>query len=200
MTQHVSKICQSGMYSIKVLNCLRNVIDSDTKIILVKSLVLNKLDYCNSLLASAPNYLIEKIQKVMNSSIRFIYNLKKSTSITPYMKRAHFLPVQHRIKYKLCCETFKVLNNISPKYLHDFLTPDFPKRTGLRTSNDFALVKTSNCEKSVSHAMCNEWNKLPQELRIKGKLKDFKSALKTHYFNLYYDWVPNLITNHGCFK
>ena len=116
------------------------------------------------------------------------------------MKRAHFLSVQYRIKYKLCCETFKVLNNISPKYLHDFLTPDFPKRTGLRTSNDFALVKTSNCEKSVSHAMCNEWNKLPHELRIKGKLKDFKSALKTHYFNLYYDWVPNLITNHGCFK
>ena len=151
LKQRVNKICQSGMYAVKVLSSLRNVIDSETKIILVKSLVLNKIDYCNSLLSSIPNYLIEKIQKVLNASIRFIFNLKKSVHITPFMKQAHFLPVQFRIKYKLCCETYKILNNISPKYLHDFLTPDFPKRSGLRSSEDYALVTTTDCEKkSVS--------------------------------------------------
>ena len=103
------------------------------------------------------------------------------------MKQAHFLPVQFRVKYKLCCETYEILNNISPKYLHDFLIPDFPKRSGLRSSEDYALVTTTDCEKSLSQAMCKEWNNLPHEIRTKEKLQDFKSKLKTYFFELYYN-------------
>ena len=109
MKKKVNNVCQTGMYKVKVLNGLRNVIDSDTKIILVKALVLTTIDYCNILLASLPNYLITKLQKVQNAAVRFIYKLKKRERITPYLKKAHFLPVKFRIYYKLCIEVFKLV-------------------------------------------------------------------------------------------
>ena len=142
MKKRVNTIVQTGMHNVKVLNGLRNVIESDIKITLVKYLVLTTLDYCNVLLALIPNYLITKLQKIENAAIRFIYKLKKRENITPYLKAAHFLPVKLRICYKLCIEVFKVLNNISPSYLADLLSIFVPKRQGLRSSTDYALAET----------------------------------------------------------
>ena len=42
---------------------------------LVKSLILSKLDYCNALYAGLPKTLIKKLQGVLRNCIRFIYNL-----------------------------------------------------------------------------------------------------------------------------
>ena len=56
--------------------------DVNTKIGVAKSLILSKLDYCNCLLALCPKYLLEKLQKVINYSIRFIYKLRKQTHVT----------------------------------------------------------------------------------------------------------------------
>ena len=75
MRKRIMDIYRSGMFKIKVLSGLRNVIDSDTKIILAKALILTTLDYCNILLALAPNYLISKLQEVQNASVRFINNM-----------------------------------------------------------------------------------------------------------------------------
>ena len=109
---------------------------------------------------------------------------EKREHITPYLKAAHFLPVKLRICYKLCIEVFKVLNNISPSYLADLLFIFVPKRQGLRSSTDYALVETSYCEKSLAYAMCKEWNTLPFLLRSKSNLEDFKRDLKTYYFTI----------------
>jgi len=77
----------------------------------------------------------------------------------------------------------KVLNNLSPHYLSDLLRISIPRRNGLRSSNDFALVETSHCSKSISFQMCKQWNLLPYALRSISCLKDFKVKLKTYYFD-----------------
>ena len=75
-----------------------------------------------------------KIQRIQNNAVRFIYNLngkRKRESITPYLKKLHFLPVKFRISYKKALLVFKCLNNIAPKYLNDLLT--------VRAKNEKAL-------------------------------------------------------------
>ena len=100
----------------------------------------------------------------------------------PYLKRAHILPFVFRIKFKLCLQVFKIVHSLAPPYLSDFLHILIPLRSGLRSSSDFALVTTELCE--ILYVMCVEWNKLPYTLRTICSLNEFKTSLKTHYFNI----------------
>ena len=48
---------------------------------IVQSIISSRLDYCNSLLAELPQYLIHKLQKVQNWAARIVLNVKKHDSI-----------------------------------------------------------------------------------------------------------------------
>ena len=58
---------------------------------LVQALVLSKMDYCNSLILGAPNYLIQKVQRVQNMACRIIIQSKKNEHITQYLIELHWL-------------------------------------------------------------------------------------------------------------
>ena len=84
----------------------------------VHALILSKLDYCNSLLAGLPKYVIQKFQHIMNSAAYLISGTWKCDHITPVL--------EHRINYKLICLTFKALNGSAPTYLTDLLVKLHP--------------------------------------------------------------------------
>ncbi|KAI4888354.1 hypothetical protein NFI96_032617, partial [Prochilodus magdalenae] len=68
--------------------------------LLVQSLVLSRLDYCNSLLAGLPLRAIRPLQLVQNAAARLIFNLPKFTHVTPLLRSLHWLPVVARIRFK----------------------------------------------------------------------------------------------------
>ena len=80
---------------------------------LVSAFVLSRLDYCNSLLISShllflktynlPRSTIESFQRIFNAATRHVVNLGPSDPVTPALKQLHWLPVEHRIQYKLRC-------------------------------------------------------------------------------------------------
>ena len=69
---------------------------------LVTSLVLTKLDYCNSLLVGLPAKLLNRLQAVINTGarLRLICHAMKADHITPVLKDLHWLQLQERIQYK----------------------------------------------------------------------------------------------------
>ena len=64
MKQQVSKICQSAYLELRRISSTRHVLIFDATKTLVTSLVLSRLDYCNSLLSGVSQQLIDKLQKV----------------------------------------------------------------------------------------------------------------------------------------
>ena len=42
------------------------------------------------------------LQRVQNAAARLVLNLNLRDHVTPALKQLHWLPVEHRIKYKLC--------------------------------------------------------------------------------------------------
>ena len=67
--------------------------------VLVYSLVISKIDYCNSLFDSLPNYLLRKLQSFINRSARLIYSLPPRVPTTSYLIDLDWLPVKVKIEF-----------------------------------------------------------------------------------------------------
>ena len=167
-------------------------LSQELKIQLVHAGVLSIIDYCNAVYGGLTEYDLQKLQKLQNSAVRFIFGLKGKEchqSISPFLKKLHFLPVRFRIKYKITLMVFKCLNNMAPKYLKELLVIRKPNVHSLRCDNDFYLLdqtltnfKKTKAAFSVSAPLV--WNELPYNLRCETDILKFKTELKTHYFNI----------------
>ena len=105
------------------------------------SLVSSKLDYCNSVLYNIPNHEINKLQSVQSCLTGVVTRSLRFCSVTPLLKSLHWLPVQFRIKYKICTLTYKVIHRhtCQPVYLHNLLK-HLNRTRNLRSSDDDQLV------------------------------------------------------------
>lgn len=181
MVAEINQRCSSAYFHIRNIGRIKNCLDVASRILLVQNLVLSKLDYCNACFANVPAYQITKLQRVMNAAVRMIYNLRKREHVTPYLNKAHFLPVKFRIKFKLCLLVYKALNRIAPDYMTEMLTEHTPT---LRDGRDIKMLEfPPNKEKTIYYQMCSDWNALPLNIRNLDYLPNFKNKLKTYYFN-----------------
>ena len=163
MTQEINQKCSQAYYHLRNMGRIKRCLDEKRRIMLVQSLVLSKMDYCNSLLANVPEYLLKKLQRVMNAGVRFIYDVKKREHISPYLKRAHFLPIKYRIKFKLCLLVFKSMNGLVPSYISDMMDFHTPV---LRNNRDALLLNIpAKKERTIYYQMCVSWNALPLDIR-----------------------------------
>ena len=104
------------------------------------SLIGSRIDYCNSLLAGMPEYNFVKLQRVQNTLARVVLKVRKFDHIAPALKELHWLPVKHRVTFKIATLTFKTLKFGQPTYLRDLINTYEPTRT-LRSSSQQLLSK-----------------------------------------------------------
>ena len=98
----------------------------------------------------------------------------------------HWLPINHRISYKLSLLTWKALYTAELSYLSELISPYVPART-LRSSNTYLLsiptaVTSHFSSRSFYVSAPLTWNSLPQHIRSIGRLLTFKRQLKSHFF------------------
>ena len=85
------------------LRTIGRYLDEGIKLTLVQQLVISKLDYCNSLYMNLPKTRLNKLRSTLNGAVRFIYNIEdRTTDLVPFYKKAHILPIDQRIFFKVC--------------------------------------------------------------------------------------------------
>ena len=131
----------------------------------------------------------KQTSKVQNNAACLILKTPKTDHITPHLCTLHWLPVDARIKYKLCSLCFGVITSSSTGhvYLSDLLKIYTPSRQLQSPVNKHILcipsVNTKSYgERSFSYTAPTLWNTLPKDIRFSQSVSSFKSALKIHLF------------------
>ena len=108
MLTNINKCSSAAFFNNFNIRRIRKFLTYETAKILVNSLVLSQLDYCNSLLYGLPRVHLNKLQRVQNAAARLISNTSRFDHITPTLINLHWLPViKYRIDFKLLLIVFK---------------------------------------------------------------------------------------------
>ena len=115
--QHVMNVCRVAYLELRLITSIRNLLSINAVKTLVCSLVLSRLDYCNSLLVGLSQYLIKRLQGVQNAAARSILKTPRSEHISPLLQNLHWLPVTRRILHKVAALCHTLLSGSGPQYL-----------------------------------------------------------------------------------
>ena len=191
LTNHVNKAAGLCYFHLRQLRIIRRALTNDTAHSLVRALILNRIDYCNGVLASSPKYLIAKLQSVLCVAARLILRLRSRSSVSASMRvQLHWLNMDERISFKIALLAYKSIHGLAPTYLSSYCIPisSLPGRSHLRSAGEWKMLvprtKTVTLGPgSFFWASPNTWNALPVPLRdFELSLDSFKRKLKSHFF------------------
>ena len=171
---------------IRNIGKIRHLIPTHIAEMLVSSLVLSKLDYCNALLVNSSKENKKRLQVAQNNAARLVLKKKKREHATPMLYALHWLPVEKRIVYKICSLVYKCLNTDCPEYLKELIDIYVPSRS-LRSSEIKDTLKSPTIprkigEQSFFFSAPHFWNSLPGHVRTSESISIFKSRLKFYLF------------------
>ena len=168
MKMHVNRLVTSCYYQLRRIRSIRRSIPTTMAITLMSGFVLNRIDYCNSLLVSLPAYQIDRIQIVLNDAARLIFGGSRRDHVTPILcHRLHWLRAPQRIEFKVALLMYKGINNLAPDYITSYCISSSTnqRRSTLRSAEKGNLIEPKSVsefgKRSFSFAGPHLWNKLP---------------------------------------
>ena len=141
--EHVNELCRTAFYHIRNISRIRPCLSIDSTKTLVHALVTSRLGHCNSLLYGLPDYLIQRLQYVMNAAAKVITCKRKFDHVTPLLIELHWLPVRQRIVFKILLYTLKALHGATPTYQTELISPYVPRRS-LRSADQLLLEQPTH--------------------------------------------------------
>ena len=188
--KQVSETCKACFFHIRALRHIRASLTTEASKTIATAIVGSRLDYCNSLLAGTSISNLTHHQRVQNILARVVAEKPRFCHIAPVLSDLHWLPVRHRISFKIATVTFRVLQFQQPSYLASLIPKNVPARA-LRSSSALSICvpprkTTIATSKSFSSVASNIWNSLPNHLSSIPTLPAFRRALKHQLFLLAY--------------
>lgn len=104
----VTNVCNQAMRSLAQLKISNEVFSERLRIKLVTTIIFPIFDYCSAVFTNMSNKLQMRLQRKMNSCIRFIFKLSRYEHVTPYYKRLGWLKLSSRRDYFIACLFFKL--------------------------------------------------------------------------------------------
>ena len=195
MDRQINSVKQKCYWTMTNLRTIGRYLDESVKLMMVKQLVISKIDYCNALYMNLSKTRLRKLGSLLNNGVRFIYGVTdRDVDLLPYYKKAHILPIQERIFFKVCLITYKVINGLAPPYLRQLVELEGNQAGRTRstsTVDDYRLkvpkmpmLNTSLMSRRFTHYAPTAWNSLPLEIRSISTIFTFKRILKNHLYNM----------------
>ena len=188
--KHITNIKQSTSLHLYNLRQIRPYINEKTAIELANTLILSRLQYCNSLLTGLPKHSLKQLDRIINRTIRLIYKLQRydyTTSITELRNKLKWLLTSKNIEYKMLNILHNTISTNLPNNLKTKITIQ-TRQQRLRHSTSIKLhipnYQNSYGKKRFIVTSTKLYNNLPPRLRLPNTSKnEFKKSLKTLLLN-----------------
>ena len=197
LSKHVQNVCKSCFVKLRDFRHVRRFLTHDVSVLVANALVSSRLDYCNSLFRSLSKFNLHKLQCIQNSAARIVSNTCRYTSITPVLKKLHWLPVEQRIVFKTVTLVYKYLHTGFPRYFSPHLSSyssSYSTRRSQSGGNFLVIPKfCPSVHKSVKQFgnsfafdAPTVWNTLPDVICASPSLASFRKQLKTYLYTKAY--------------
>ena len=128
-----------------------------------------------------------------NAAARLVLGLDRRSSITTALRDLHWLPVKHRITFKVATLMHQALRHRCPVYLADlvaFSSTDSHRQLRSTTTRAAAIQRTRTQFGRRAFSVCGPdvWNSLPPSVRTVDSNSSFRRALITHLFQLAFNY------------
>ena len=120
--------------------------------ILVCSLVLSHIDYCNVMLIGTTQSVINKLQRIQNFASKVVLNKRRHDSTRECLKTLHWLLVKTRIEFKVILLMHNCFNDKAPDYLQNIVKMKINCYSTRRSNMDLYDIPWT---KSKSLAACS---------------------------------------------
>ena len=168
MKAHVGRIRAASFARLRLIARVKKCLRQHECSMLVNSLVLLHLTYCMPLLTGISSNLLQKLQRMIDSSVRLVYGLGRWQSVQGILLKDGWLPVQSLIKLRILLLLFNVVSFKKPSFLHELLH-DYTPRRQLRSESQLLLTvprqRLSASDKAFRVVAPRLWNSLPLRMR-----------------------------------
>ena len=197
LSKHVQNVCKSCFVKLHEFIYVRHFLTHDASVLVANALVSSRLDYCNSLFRSLSKFNLLKLHCIQNNAARIVSNTSRYTSITPVLKKLHWLPVEQRTVFKTATLVYKFLHTGFPRYFAPYLS-SYSSSYGTRHSQsggNFLVIpkfypsvhiSVKQFGNSFAFDAPTIWNALPDEIRASPSLASFRKQLKTYLYTKAY--------------
>ena len=161
MAANVGKVCNKTVFGLYKIRQIRKFLSEDSTKILIHAFVTSHIDYCNSLLFGIPKYQIDRLQKVVNATVRLVCHIPRYAHITLTLRNLHWLPIEYRIRFKVALLVFKSIKGMAPKYLKDQISIS---KTSYSLRRDAQATKNQMQDLWRPHFCCSRSQSLERPL------------------------------------
>ena len=178
---HITLVGKKVNRVLYALRFIRKCTTEALRIKLVQALVVPHLDYCCVVYLDCSASLKDRIQRLSNSCLRYIFGVRKDIRITPYRERLGWLSCNMRRLYFLYIIMYKILRLRQPEYL----TPVFVRYTPKETARGVLIIRELTVpglenwhgDSSFQVQGIKSWNSLPSAIRFLPSINSFKTSL-----------------------
>jgi len=178
---HISELCKKASRQINAVIRLTNVLDSDVKEIIYQSFIRSTFSYCPVVWMFSGQTNIKKLDKLQCRALRFVYN-EFDIPCDDLLRNSKHMSISTFLKYALCIEVFKCVNDMSP----DYLCTLFETKTQPYNMRDNYKVIQKNFRTitygfhSFTYYGAKLWNELPVVIKCSNSIDEFKGKLKMY--------------------
>jgi len=87
----VSNTVRACFAALRQIRSVRRSVPQHALLTLIRTLVITKLNQCNSVLVGTSVYLQDRLQSVLNAAARLVYSRRTSEYTTPLLRELHWL-------------------------------------------------------------------------------------------------------------
>jgi len=178
---HVDRICSRAGQRNNILRKLKFRLPRKTLENLYKSLVRPMLEYGDIVFDDNSTTLSQRLEAIQVDAARTCTGAFISTSTNLLLSELGWSTLTERRKTHKLIYYYKIVNGLTPHYLHDLLPPrvadisNYPLRNALNRS--LVPARTMRYKQSFLPSTTVLWNTLPDSVRVSATLSTFKKSL-----------------------